>query len=273
MVDGDRLHFLQSGTGAPCLLVHGSCGGAGQWRSLIGLLEPDFQVYAVDLFGAGLSEPWPLTRKWSLNDDARAINALIDHIGAPLNLIMHSAGGQFSFPVIDARPHDFLSLTFYEPVYFQLLREAGDPLVEEARGIAARYRAAVEQGNWDGAMRGFVDHWLEPGAWDKMPASVRDLMQRGAARLYYEWLIPEWDWPLKADFAGLDLPVLLVKGTETIVSMHGVVDILKGALPRVESHIIEGAGHMGPFSHAQEFYKLLKPHLDRHAAAREGKQS
>lgn len=263
-VDGDRLHFLEAGQGPPCLLVHGSCGGARQWKGLMGLLASDYSLYAVDLFGAGESEPWPMEREWTRADDERALNALLDQIGRPVHLIMHSAGGQFAWALIARRPGDFLSLTFYEPVLFQLLRETGDPLFEEPASMAKRYREEMDRGNWEGAMRGFVDHWVHAGAWDDMPEDVRALMTRGAGRLYHEWLMPHWDWPLADDLRQVALPVLLLKGTETLAAMHGLCEIAAETFPDCRFETIEGAGHMGPFTHADRVYRHLQPHLAAH---------
>ncbi len=55
-VEGDKMHYLQAGTGQPLLLIHGLFGGSFCWRFNVEQLASRHLVYAVDLPGLGLSD-------------------------------------------------------------------------------------------------------------------------------------------------------------------------------------------------------------------------
>ncbi len=261
-VGGDALHYTDKGTGAPVLFVHGSCGGGGQWKALAGGLEHDYRTICIDLFGAGRSEPWPIERVWTVEDDKRAIDRLLTEVDEPVHFVIHSGGGLFAYPSIKSHLEQIRSLTFFEPVYFHLLRQAGDPLFSEPEGMATRFRLAIEGGDRDRAMGNFVDVWAQKeGVWASMPEAVKDYMRLGSDRLYHEWLLPWVDEPSIEDLRALDLPVLLFKGSATIAAAHRVCEIVEQALPTCRSVNIEGAGHMSPFTHAKDALPLLKEHL------------
>lgn len=58
-VYGVKTHYLQAGAGEPVVLIHGGGPGAcaePTWRRIMPALAEHFQVYALDLIGAGLSD-------------------------------------------------------------------------------------------------------------------------------------------------------------------------------------------------------------------------
>lgn len=260
-VDGDKLHFVEEGSGAPVVFVHGSCGGARQWKGLAAALCDEYRTVCIDLFGSGQSESWPIERQWRVEDDGRAINAVLDLLAEPVHLVIHSGGGHFAYPAIRDRPDRILTLTLFEPIYFHLLRQGGDVHFEEPRAMSARYRKAVDAGDFEGAICDFVDTWTEPGAWNAFRETTRTMMRSGAGRLYQEWLTPWLESPSRDDLRAQAIPALLIKGGQTLPSMHRVCDIVAQSLPDCRYHTIDGAGHMSPFTHASEVAPLVWCHL------------
>ena len=266
-VDGDALHFSDEGAGVPVVFVHGSCGGGGQWRALASALKERYRTVCVDLFGSGKSEAWPLERVWSRADDDRALSAVLDYLGEPAHFIVHSGGGIFSYQTIADNTAQVRSLTLFEPVFFHLLHHRGDPLFAEPEGMANRYRAAIEEGDLEQAMSGFVDDWAgAPGTWMGMPDGIKQMMQLGANRLYHEWTTVRLDGPTEADLGRLQVPALLFKGSETKAAMHRVCEILQSVLPDCRFREVPGAGHMGPFTHAAD----VLPNIEVHLAGQDG---
>lgn len=260
-VNGDRLHYLDAGVGPSVIFVHGSCGGAGQWRALASRLQKNHRAICLDLFGSGQSEPWPIERPWTVADDSRAIRAVLERIEGPVHLVAHSGGGHFSYPALQAARGRVLSVTWFEPVFFHLLRQDGDPAFDEPREMSASYRAAVDAGRDEDAIEGFVDKWVGPGAWRALPDPVQQTMRSGAGRLYHEWSTLDLEAPSRGELAALDIPVLLAAGSRTIAAMHRVCEIVAGALPQCRFETIEGAGHMSPFTHAGQVASLIEAHL------------
>jgi len=258
-VDGDKLHFFESGSGTPIIFVHGSCGGGRQWRALSDELSKDYRCLSLDLFGSGASETWPLERDWTPLEDERAIGAVLDLLGEPAHLIVHSGGGEFAYPTIKNRREDIISLTMFEPVYFHLLRQENNPLYAEPEGMADQFHAAIDNNDLETAMTSFVDVWANrQGTWAGLPEAVKAMMKQGSNRLYHEWNNLKGDEPTQSELAQIDIPVLLFLGDKTIPSMHRVVEIIRHSIPNCRYFEIEGAGHLSPFTHP----KVALPIID-----------
>ncbi|MCP5074529.1 MAG: alpha/beta hydrolase [Rhodobacteraceae bacterium] len=251
-VDKDKLHYFDAGSGTPILFVHGSCGGGGQWKALTTQLSADYRCISLDLFGSGASEPWPLSRKWTPQDDERAINAVLDRLGEPVHLVAHSGGGHFAYPTLKSRREQILSLSLFEPTFFHLLLQEGNPLFSWPQTVSEEYRAAIEEGDVDLAMAIFVGGWAQKtGVWASLPEAAKAMMKQGSHRLYHEAMFPWFEEPSRRELEKFDLPVLLFKGTETVPSMHRICEIVQRAIPNCRYVEIEGAGHMAPFTHAK----------------------
>jgi 2-hydroxymuconate-semialdehyde hydrolase len=57
---GLKIHYLQSGRGAPVVLLHGTGGAAEAWRPTMSALSRDVRVIAPDQIGFGASDKPPL---------------------------------------------------------------------------------------------------------------------------------------------------------------------------------------------------------------------
>ena len=73
------------------------------------------------------------------------------------------------------------------------------------------------------------------------------------------------DFPPLSEYAALDRPTLLVRGTNTTVAAAAVVDCLHRILPNHRLCEIEGARHMSPLTHADAVNALIEEHLELHA--------
>ncbi|MGI9477982.1 MAG: alpha/beta fold hydrolase [Hyphomicrobiaceae bacterium] len=266
-IGSDRVHYLDEGreNAPPVLMVHGSCGYAGQWRQLAEKLGAHYRVLRLDLPGMGDSDAMPIERQWTDEDDARAVSALLDLVGTPLHFVGHSAGCIFSWRALAARPHRIQSLTLFEPVFFGLI--ADDPAFSFPRETAAGYVRLADAGDIAGAMTFFVDRWAgKEGAWAALPEKVKSLMMKGAGRLRHEWFNSGRDGFYPFDRAAWlqelsDTPTLLVQGTATVPAAARVCDRFAELRPDTSRLHVPGAGHMVPFTHAPEVIAAVEAHL------------
>lgn len=265
-VDGDRIHYTEVGASDPpaptMLFVHGSCGSSGQWMRLASALAPEFRTICIDLPGMGASEPYPITRKWTLATDQRAVTALIDHLDRPLHFVSHSAGCVLSWKALRARADRILSCCLCEPVFFGLLRDAGHPKFGFVEQLRARILRFGDLADLEGMLEFFVDQWAgAPGVWAALPEKVRSSMRPGAGRLYHECReFPEFERePLSPPIA----PTLLIEGAETHPAMIALHDLLETRWPEAPRQRVPGAGQMAPFTHAEQ----LAPVIHRFALA------
>lgn len=93
-VNGGRLHYVDEGTGAPVLLVHGTPTWSFEWRHVIAALRGQTRVVALDHLGFGLSER-PAAAGYRPEDHAARSRAFVDRVlpAGPFTLVVHDFGG------------------------------------------------------------------------------------------------------------------------------------------------------------------------------------
>ena len=246
------------------IALHCSGGTGGQWRRLAQTLGTGFDVIAPDLIGCGEAPSWSGMHAFSLTDEARSIVALIDDLDAPVHLVGHSYGGGIALHVAKERPNAVASMALYEPSAFHLLRQlggAGAQAYVEITGVARLVCRGVVTGDYRGGIARFVDYWNGPGAWSAMPVGLQNALIRWApmAPLDFTALIDEPT--LAADYHLLDFPVLVLRGEHAPSPTRVIAEQLPNLLPNCRTAVIEGAGHMGPITHAAKVSSLIVRHI------------
>ena len=88
---------LELGTGAPLLLVHGGLSGASGWVPILPKLARNRRVFAVDLPGHGLSDPFDYTGVDLLELATTFLRDILDALELrTVDLVANSMGGLFS---------------------------------------------------------------------------------------------------------------------------------------------------------------------------------
>ena len=257
--------FREAGTGPGVVCVHANASTSAQWRGLMDLLAPRFEVLAPDSYDAGKSPHWPSDRVIQLRDEVELIEPVLRRAGSPLALVGHSYGAAVALIAALADPGRVRALALYEPTLFALLH-AETPAPNDADGIrnvVAEAGVALDAGNRDAAAERFVDYWTGAGTWNRTPeqrkpaiaASVTNVRRWGHA-LFTE------PTPLNA-FRSLDVPVLYMVGKRSTPSAHGVARLLVNTLPQVEVVEFEKLGHMGPVTHPDLVNEVIGEFLER----------
>ena len=92
-VTGTPVRWLEQGSGAPVVLVHGIPTSPALWRHVAPLL-PGLRVLAVEMTGYGDSIPAGKGRDLSVSAQADRLNAWIEHLDiGPVTLVGHDLGG------------------------------------------------------------------------------------------------------------------------------------------------------------------------------------
>lgn len=260
-IGDDRLHYFDEGKGPPIVMVHGSCGGGGQWKTLAALLiKAGYRVIRPDMLGMGASSPWPLERRWTPKDDRLAMEKLLDQISASAHLVTHSAAAINLWPFIKARRADIRSWTMFEPVFCGLLKESDRPEQKEFDDLTTDFINKTETGDIEGALALFTDRWAKRvGTWTEMPEAVKAAMLKGGPRLYHE-LKNYPPPPFRADLEALEIPAILIRGEHATPAMVAICD-LTGELIGAPPIVIKGAGHFAPFTHAEAALPNITEHL------------
>jgi pimeloyl-ACP methyl ester carboxylesterase len=252
----------QAGTGPTVLCLHSNASHSGQWRGLLDQLADGFQVVAVDSYGSGKTPDWPSSRTIELADEVQLIAPLLEAASRPAFLVGHSYGAAVAVKAALMHPRRFGALVLYEPTLFGLV-DASD-----AAGIITAVNAAgacLDRADTDGAGRCFIDFWMGPGNWDRMPADRKPAMAQSITN------VRRWAHALTtealtaADLAALKMPVLLMTGSRSPRSSLSVARMLMKALPRVERVDLAARGHMAPVTHPDEVNAEIERFLRRFA--------
>ncbi len=105
-LDGDRLHYIDMGSGPVIVMVHGNPTWSYYFRNLISLLQKDHRVIAIDHIGCGLSDK-PSDYPYSLAQHIKNLESLIEHLRIDrFSLVVHDWGGAIGMGCAVKRPMD-----------------------------------------------------------------------------------------------------------------------------------------------------------------------
>jgi pimeloyl-ACP methyl ester carboxylesterase len=266
-IDGIRTHYLEAGSGEPVVLIHGGeFGGCAEiaWEFTIAPLAEHYRVVAPDILGYGRSEKlFSFENFWEKR--VVHIGALLRYLGIEAaHFIGNSMGGTMILGEAARRDSTW-------PIASIVSVCGGSPVNESARKVLHAYDLSLEGARAitellvqnkelrsDPAyIRRRHEISLIPGAWEATAAARFQAPNRksGSAR---PALRPE----------AIDVPVLIVGGSDDPVNDLAFAPTLAAAIPDAELCMIEGAGHCPQIDRPDLFnaktVEFLKSHpLDR----------
>jgi pimeloyl-ACP methyl ester carboxylesterase len=251
----------------PAVMLHSSGSTANQWRDLVALLEPEWKTLTPDQWGCGDAGPWSGERSFTLSEEAAPVIRLIEPGERPIHLVGHSYGGGVALNIARRYPELIASLTLVEPTAFHLLKDGSDgdkTLYREVQAVAETVAVGLRTGQFRLSMRQFVDYWNGDGTWEQLSPERQAVLVGRLTKLPLDFraLMEEDAGP--DDFRSLDVPTLLIRGTESPNPAGRISEILYLVLPRSELVTIAGAGHMAPLTHGHEVNPLILAHIRHH---------
>ncbi|TFV61810.1 UNVERIFIED_ORG: alpha/beta fold hydrolase [Bacillus sp. AZ43] len=241
---GRSVRWERMGAGRDVVFCHGTPWSAELWRPHAEALARWFTVHLWDMPGYGSSSKDP-DHRVSLDVQGELFADLLDHWGldAP-HVVAHDFGGAVSLRAALLHGRRYASLALVDVValapwgsdFFRLVRDHADvfsalpgPVHE---GALRAYVSGASHAGLDGrALDSLVAPWL--GA-DGQAAFYRQIAQADEA--YTDEIEPR--------YGELDLPVLVVWGSEDTWLPLDRARRLQEAIPGAELAVIDGAGHL-----------------------------
>ena len=262
-VGGHSVAYSDSGRGTGVILAHCSSASHRMWSSLADSLASRFRVLAPDLIGYGESSPWPSGRELDVALDAEVLVRLAGTAAGPVHLVGHSYGAAAALEAARQLGGDVLSLTLIEPVAFYLLPQVGRTAEwQEISALADSIRAAVLEGNLRRAASRFMTYWVGRTRWLFMPRRQKDRVVPTMTKVTAEFEGMRRVQVALDDYRKVIPPTLLIAGGRTRRPARAVVDILRELLPSSRLHVLPAAGHMSPFTHREEVWRLVLGNVD-----------
>jgi pimeloyl-ACP methyl ester carboxylesterase len=263
---GLNIFYREAGSGPPVILLHCAGGTSGQWRKLMERMSDRYRLIAIDLFGHGKSDAAPEAASDIFELEVEMLAAFVAMAGGKAHLVGHSSGGSAAARYAVSHGGAVKSLAMYEPVLFSLLANGGD---EEGWADYLRLftgmRDRLAANDREGAAEVMVDYWTSPGSWKKLPQDRQAQTIAGidVAQAKTKQYV---DDPTAGIINPNEIcaPTLLLSGADSPRSAHGVIDILFNNITSADMHRLDGAGHMGPLSHADAVNSLIEKHIERY---------
>ena len=257
-IGGQKLHYQQAGSGTPVLLIHGLLGGSFCWRFNIPALSERHSVFAVELPGFGLSDA-PRETDCAMEAQAMRLLGLIEQLQfESVHVVASSWGGAVAL-FLAARSRKVRSLVLAAPVnpwsdfgigriHFLSSRLGGwllrmaIPLSSPLHRVALRRMYGDPGRIPEGTLQGYAAMLMRRGR-------VYNLLN----------VLRSWENDVRAlrgMIAQVRVPVMLIWGTKDGAVDLRSADTLQRALPRCETALLPGVGHL-PFEENPEGFDRL----------------
>ena len=118
---GLKYHYLDEGSGAPVVMVHGNPTWSFFYRDMVAALRDRYRVVVPDHMGCGLSDkPDPLQYGFRYRNRVDDLEALLDHLGLEedVTLVVHDWGGAIGLACAVRRPERIARLVILNTAAF-----------------------------------------------------------------------------------------------------------------------------------------------------------
>jgi len=235
--DGETVAVWVEGNGPPLVLVHGSMSNHSGFAPLIGELRDEVTALAMDRRGFGASpDGTEYSAEREFTDVATVVDAAASRTGEPVVLLGHSWGASCALGAA-SRLSSLRALVLYEPS-LGLRYPPGSIDRMAARVASGDNESAVVEMLADiaGLTDSEIDALRAQPNWPERVATAPTVIR--------EARIEEgWDWQPDR-FADIDVPTLLLTGSETTAELAEVTAYTAAAIPGARVHVLVGHGHV-----------------------------
>ncbi len=250
--DGQQIAYWRQGDGPPLLLVHGALADRIAWILIQPLLAERFTVYVMDRRGRGESgqpKAHPMEREFE------DIVAVVDAIGEPVHLLGHSGGALCALGAV-LLTDQVRSLTLYEPpppgarvdVELESLRamiHEADP--EEIVLEFLRTGPRVPEAD--------IERVMQSPIWPHIVSLAPTLASELDAAAGYDFDASR--------YSTLEIPLLLLLGSDSPPVLHEVSDALADIVPNVRMAVLEGQQHAANYDAPDLFAAEVTKFIDQ----------
>jgi pimeloyl-ACP methyl ester carboxylesterase len=261
-VNGVDLAYIDQGTGAPVVFVHGAWMDLRYWEPQRQAMATQYLFMAYNLRYHGTA-PWPdAGQHYSVATHAADLVAFIRQLHAgPVHLVGLSSGGRLVTLAALEHPDLVRSLTLAEPSLAELLTDLPEAKAvrEELRQALEVIRTTAHAGEAVQAAQLFFE-WGNnqgAGAFDRQPEAFRQMILDNARTVLLQLSAPRPPALSRATLRGVQLPTLVVGGEHS--RRHSALgnEVVVQCIPGSRLVVIPQATHLMSHQNPAAFNEAL----------------
>jgi pimeloyl-ACP methyl ester carboxylesterase len=256
-----QIYYETAGAGQPLIMIHAGVADSRQWNAEFAFFAQRMRVVRYDMRGYGKSVP--VDGEFSNMGDLIALLAHLE-LDEPCVIMGCSMGGGLALDV---------ALTHPSRVRALILVDAGPRGLEldvETPAKFAEAEQAYEAGDLDRVAELETQIWFDgmnrtPGQVNQAMRALAYAMNRHALALDAQGLgkrLPDTPAPAIERLAELDIPALVIVGTQDTPYMLAAADYMAQHIRSARKVIIEDAAHLPNMDQPDEFQRAVTAFLD-----------
>lgn len=250
LVHGQRIAYLDVGTGPPVILIHGFGGSMWQWEHQQHVLSHQFRTLTLDLPGSGLSDKPDIA--YQPHQMLEFLLGFMDTLEIPrATLIGNSMGAGLAIGMALSHPTRVDKLVLIDGLPSDIQHKLTGPSFRRALETQVPWWL-VSFGNWlfgglvtDSVLKEVIhDHsLLTPAVLERSnrnrrrPGIIKPLMAMTKA-------LPSWETDFAPRISNISHPTMIIWGEHDQVFPMAVGEELHRTIPRSTFVTIAHAGHM-----------------------------
>ncbi|SHK41753.1 Pimeloyl-ACP methyl ester carboxylesterase [Shimia gijangensis] len=256
-----EFRLSESGEGPAVLMLPGSYATPAAWKGLHGSLSIPIRALSTSLPGYGATPEIRPDNDANIAHLVEFVGQVVDAAGEPVHVVGHSWGAHLLLSAALAQRISPLSIVCFEanPVFAQPV-EGPFPWRPDVEAMVTRFEAALACEDPEAASI-IIDFYSRPGTFLGMPENFRAFCRDTAPTNLRDWHSAASFTPSFKAFASFDIPVTLVRGSETPEPVRDVTEQLLKYIPGACEKVVDGAGHFLVSTHPVACAEILETHM------------
>jgi pimeloyl-ACP methyl ester carboxylesterase len=247
------IHYLEAGTGWPCVLIHAFPLTCEMWQPQLDRVPEGWRLIAPDTRGLGRTPATTASSTPSIDDYAADVEAVLDalHIDAAV-IGGLSMGGYIAFALYRRAPDRFTGM-----ILADTRAEADTPAGREAReSMSALVRAQGPPAVADNMLPKLLGSAGRDD--DRLKAQVRGMIEGNSAEGLDHAILAMMGRPDSTPLLShLAVPALVIVGSEDQLTPVANSETLAREIPRAQLVVVPGAGHLSSLEAPEPFSAAL----------------
>ncbi len=267
--NGTELAYVETGQGAPVVLVHGGLQDYRLWQAHLSVFGQRYRVIAYSRrnhFPNAVSADGASDMMGDLHGDDLA--GLIEGLAlGRVHVVAHSGGALAALFLAANHPALIRTLSVNEPPAIGLLFNAsgGAEVLAEFGARVTPVREAFLVGDLERGLRLFADAVGGPGTYDRRSEAEHRMMMDNALERVADARASSQPPAFTCEMAKrIAAPTLLMNGARSPALFHRIVDELERCVPNRERVMIPDASHTVPGENPKGFAEAVLAFLAKH---------